>query len=348
MDKMKAQEEPPCDPEPFADQSKIESKVADVGCGKIMEYSGVISDWCNLMAENRRPSSCVLTPKIEPPGADDVLSRSLDESNKSRLQNLLERFNVTVADVGELAALQGFEIVVVCDDSGSMRNCAIPPQLRRIGDPAPSRWDELRSTVELVVDLGSCFCPSGIDVHFLNRDSVLGVTKSDDPKLARSFRRQPTGDTPLVGTLQRVCAEFEEQRDVLLIVATDGLPTEGCASFSHFLGRVFAREATKAKLRMQIMACTDDEEALAWLNEVDAKWEQVDVTDDYQSELQEVLRAGRLRSFRRSDWVVKALLGPVLPEFDAMDEKKRKKKKGKKRAKGSVISNYGSCCCVIS
>merc|ERR1712083_545817 len=46
---------------------------------------------------------------------------------------------------------------------------------------------------------------------------------------------------------------------------------------------------------------------------------EVDCTDDYESEKKEVLAVGLAKQFERSDWLMKALLGPVSKKFDAWD-----------------------------
>jgi len=68
------------------------------------------------------------------------------------------------------------------------------------------------------------------------------------------------------------------------------------------------------------MACTDDEASVGWLNDLDERFTEVDVTDDYYSEREEVLRARKVAKFTRGDWLIKALLGPVSAKFDAWDE----------------------------
>jgi len=80
------------------------------------------------------------------------------------------------------------------------------------------------------------------------------------------------------------------------------------------------RAIVEKGVRFQIMACTGDEKEVAWLNEFDEAFDEVDVTDDYESEKEEVLRAGRVQSFSRGDWIMKALLGPVVKSYDAADE----------------------------
>ena len=71
---------------------------------------------------------------------------------------------------------------------------------------------------------------------------------------------------------------------------------------------------------VQIMACTDEEAVMDYLNRADDSIQRLDVTDDYASEREEVLKAqGRSFAFSRGDWIVKAMLGPVLPYFDELD-----------------------------
>lgn len=68
------------------------------------------------------------------------------------------------------------------------------------------------------------------------------------------------------------------------------------------------------------MACTDDEESMAYLNEADRNINQLDVCDDYLSERKEVLAAqGPNYHFTRGDYVTKAMLGAIDPFFDNLD-----------------------------
>jgi hypothetical protein len=85
------------------------------------------------------------------------------------LEDLIARFEIHNYKAQELWQLSNFELVFLLDDSGSMR---CPVQGGR------TRWDELRETVSLVVDIGQCFSEGGIDVFFLNRAPVLGVRNS--------------------------------------------------------------------------------------------------------------------------------------------------------------------------
>merc|ERR1719359_499355 len=87
-----------------------------------------------------------------------------------RLAEILERFEISIAEANDLVVLEDYEIVLICDDSGSMTMASLPPAQRKLGVPTPSRWDELKETVSLIIDLGNCFDDSGLDLYFLNRE----------------------------------------------------------------------------------------------------------------------------------------------------------------------------------
>merc|ERR1712061_697040 len=77
------------------------------------------------------------------------------------------------------------------------------------------------------------------------------------------------------------------------------------------------------RTKIQIMACTPDDDDISWLNGLDSKFAEVDVVDDYWNEKQEVLKAGLVTKFTRGDWCLKAMLGPVSKKFDVWDEKRK-------------------------
>lgn len=99
---------------------------------------------------------------------------------------------------------------------------------------------------------------------------------------------------------------------------TDGEPNGGKDLFCEELRKVVKKENTPHTFRVQIMACTPDDSEVAWLNEVDRQFDEVDVTDDYYSELAQIAPTGQ--KFTRGDWLVKAMLGPISAMFDAWDE----------------------------
>mmetsp|Transcript_61689 Transcript_61689/g.156103 ORF Transcript_61689/g.156103 Transcript_61689/m.156103 type:complete len:288 (-) Transcript_61689:199-1062(-) len=233
-----------------------------------------------------------------------------------KLQAVLDRFEISIAEANDLVVLEDYDIVVIADDSGSMQNAAQPSHMRTSGAPIKTRWDELKETISEIIEIASCFNPAGIDVHFLNRPTLPQVKHANDARFHAAFASQPSGRTPLTETLQRVAGQVCTERGVLLFILTDGEPNGGKRPFSRTLKSL----VSSMKLRIQIMACTGDDEEVEWLNDLDCELTELDVTDDYHTERAQVLRTGLAKRFTRGDWCMKAMLGPVSQKFDRWDE----------------------------
>eukprot|EP01062_Namystynia_karyoxenos_P070072 TRINITY_DN65459_c0_g1_i1.p1 TRINITY_DN65459_c0_g1~~TRINITY_DN65459_c0_g1_i1.p1 ORF type:complete len:390 (+),score=142.45 TRINITY_DN65459_c0_g1_i1:106-1170(+) len=232
-----------------------------------------------------------------------------EQPDDGRLQRLLDIYEITIAEAAEFAPLREYEITFVLDDSGSMN----------ITDPGAkqTRWQELRETTRAMIGFATYFNRGGTTVNFLNRDPIHGIEDPDDNRLLDTFRRPPAGTTPLTHAVQKV-VEQSRAPHLLMVIATDGEPDGGSRGFMAALRRIIADKSRN--VRFQIMACTDDDDAVGWLNDFDLEFAEVDVCDDYQSERKEVLQTGRMPRFTRGDWVMKALLGPVSQKFDKWDE----------------------------
>eukprot|EP01061_Rhynchopus_euleeides_P047865 TRINITY_DN988_c0_g1_i5.p2 TRINITY_DN988_c0_g1~~TRINITY_DN988_c0_g1_i5.p2 ORF type:complete len:309 (+),score=125.37 TRINITY_DN988_c0_g1_i5:38-928(+) len=246
-----------------------------------------------------------------------------EQANMQKLGEVLSRHNITIADANDLVLLQGYEIVIIADDSGSMSLSSVPQNQRRLGQREPSRWEELGGTLQMVVELATCFDKDGLDIFFLNRPSLHGIKSRDDPSLVAALAQPPAGGTPLTETLQNVIQKFSAsaEKPVLVVIATDGVPNGGPHPLKNAIRSAVNRQSTATTFKFQILACTDDDSQVGWLNEFDAEFQAVDVTDDYHSEKQEVMRTGKCPTFNRGDWIIKALLGPISTKFDGWDER---------------------------
>eukprot|EP00413_Alexandrium_margalefii_P006217 CAMPEP_0204524308 /NCGR_PEP_ID=MMETSP0661-20131031/7310_1 /ASSEMBLY_ACC=CAM_ASM_000606 /TAXON_ID=109239 /ORGANISM="Alexandrium margalefi, Strain AMGDE01CS-322" /LENGTH=289 /DNA_ID=CAMNT_0051530059 /DNA_START=43 /DNA_END=912 /DNA_ORIENTATION=- len=229
---------------------------------------------------------------------------------------LLKQLGISIVEASDLEKLAAWDIVIVVDDSGSMSRKAVPREKRRPGVEYPTRWDELRQTLDSLIGIAMILDSDGVDLHFLNMGSLQGVTSVSDPCLQRLLARGPQAGTPLTETVQRVLAGLHASKRYLFVILTDGEPSGGRGPFKAVVRSAIAR----GNARFQIMACTGDDDEVAWLNEFDSEFAEVDVTDDYATEREEVLRTGRYERFSKADWVVKAFLGPVDSKFDCLDE----------------------------
>jgi hypothetical protein len=266
---------------------------------------------------------------------------------------IAQRYEISDYFAGKLKQLEGWEIVLILDDSGSM-NTPLKQQGTNASPFAKSitRWDELKQvgigswallrlalqarnlrvhsagpaccpvppylqTVSIIIDIGAVMDKDGLDIYFLNRATMLNVTSS--AQLQQVFSTPASGLTPITPVLQHVLAAKKAiavERNLLVIIATDGAPTNAqgeidTASLRHCL----VSERNTAKVHVQFVACTDDDSTVEYLNDWDIKIPNVDVVDDYHSERAEVLKAqGRDFKFSFGDYVVKTLLGSIDPE----------------------------------
>lgn len=218
-----------------------------------------------------------------------------------------------------LLVLQDFEIVVVCDDSGSM--------VTRVKSTRKTRWEELCSIVKKVLEIAVRFDPNGVDIYFLNGGKY---PKVKDPEQVDSvFARKPIGHTPLVPVLKEIfespMARPGREKKLLVLVATDGKPTNGegeddVEKFEEIMNVVRNAETTY----VSFLLCTDDENSMKYLKKWDRKMANVDVTDDYDTELVRIRKCQEDENFpfTKDDYIVKALIGSIIHDIDRLNEKK--------------------------
>jgi hypothetical protein len=254
-----------------------------------------------------------------------------NEIRLEKFKNIIYKYEIAHDFAFRLRALEGFEIVMIIDDSSSMRTPIIDHDQENLSpfDQLPTRWDELKHIVSIVVDLASTLDPDGIDIYFLNRQPLLHVT--DSSQLNETFSRLPNGLTPITRVLTYVInlkRTHVHDRKLLILIATDGLPTdENGQNDLNGLEKVLRHERHPSTDRMYItfIACTNDLQSVAYLNNFDKKIPYVDVCDDYQSERAEIVAVqGKKFRFSYGDYVAKLLMGSVDQWFDKLDEKKVK------------------------
>ncbi|CAF0971105.1 unnamed protein product [Rotaria sordida] len=254
-----------------------------------------------------------------------------NEFRLKKFEDIIHKYNINYDFAFRLRALEGFEIVMIIDDSSSMRTPIINYDHEYISsfNQLPTRWDELKHIVSIIVDLAATLDPDGIDIYFLNRQPLLHVI--DSSQLHETFSHLPTGPTPMTHVLNYVLnlkRSHVNDRKLLILIATDGLPTDDNGQNDlNSLEKVLLYERYPSIDRMYVtfIACTNDVQIMASLNNFDKNIPYVDVLDDYQSERIEILNVqGKHFPFSYGDYVVKILLGSIDSWFDYLDEKKVK------------------------
>ena len=236
--------------------------------------------------------------------------------------NILMRYEINP----EFAArLQKFlvmtKIVFIFDDSGSMNSILNDSPLNSSVFKA-SRWDELKQFAKISLEIANIFNPEGVDVHFLNRPSARRVQNIQN--LEPFLANKPGGFTPIRRVLQAVLAENNRmqlaERKLLIIIVSDGEPTDDSGR-SDIPGLKQILQNRDAFVYTSIIACTDEDSVMDYLNNWDKYIPRLDLVDDYRNEKLEIQRArGQGFPFSYGDYVVKSLLGSLDSQFDFMDE----------------------------
>lgn len=215
-----------------------------------------------------------------------------------------------------LIKLKDFEIVIVCDDSGSMTT--------EFSHSRHTRWDELRSIVKKILRISVIFDKNGVDIYFLNREGFSRVKNPRD--IDREFECLPTGFTPLVRVLTEVfnsaLARTGRDKKLLVFVATDGEPTDDRGNPNvPELERLMNEIRNIETSYVTFLLCTDDPASVRYLNAWDRNMIHVDVVRDFLSEREEIRhRQGMNFPFSQGDYIVKALVGAIDPDIDSLNE----------------------------
>jgi hypothetical protein len=226
------------------------------------------------------------------------------------------KYEIEVALGKRLRQLEDYEIIIVCDDSGSMKTM--------VDGTDRTRWDELRAIVKIVLEIGVIFDASGVDIYFLNRQAMYNVT--DPTVIDKAFSMPPRGYTPLVRALKHIfqlpATQRGNDKKALVFVATDGASTDDKGTINvmeleHLMVDIRQSETTY----VMFLLCTDDRACVDYLTEWDRKMVNVDVTDDYRTERDKIRSfQGANYPFSLGDYIVKALLGAIDREIGNLNE----------------------------
>lgn len=275
------------------------------------------------------PTSNTYTPSTE-----------LDEEYRmSRFRHLAEKYNIRRDFCVKLRQLEGFNIMVVIDDSGSMEssilNTADP------FEPSKTRYDELKESVKIICEVATILDKDGVDLFFLNNGTYKNV--KDIVTVNELFKKHPRGTTPLVHTIRNAYASIDGEKKTLLIIATDGEPNEGVDAFEKTLTTERPKDTY-----VTIMACTNDDSAIGYLDRFDDIIPSVDVVDDYHSEKMQIQKVqGSGFAFSFGDYIVKCLLGSIDKFFDDLDEVRVAKPVELSRKPVETTNTSDGGCCVV-
>ena len=223
----------------------------------------------------------------------------------------------------KMRALSEYDVVLLVENSASMRTR--DGEVKSNGYEKKSRWEELEETVKPLVQIMGCLDEDGITIQSFDR-RLNSVSNADQVK--GFFHNLPSFRyTPLCETFQSIIEEYksnysEAQKPLYIMIATDGAPTGQGESASRFSSLLENERYLPEGTKISILACTNNDDEVGYLNVADNKKTYLDVTDDYRAELQEIRRKAPdlAKKFTKPFWRGKMILGPIYPDFDNLDE----------------------------
>ena len=203
---------------------------------------------------------------------------------------------------------------MVCDDSSSMTGVIAEGNK---SNTKTTRWKELKNLAAVLIEFVTAINPNGLDLYFLNRGIYPNVTTQTG--LYELFKADPSGRTPLLSTIRKIYRDKSDcTKQVLIIVVTDGEPSDGSL---NELSQVLRNK--KSNFHISFAECTDDKEAMEFLDRLDNSIPNFDNTDDYREELDRVRQQqGSAFKFTFIDYVIKILLATFVRWYFNLDQKR--------------------------
>ena len=205
------------------------------------------------------------------------------------------------------------------------------------GRPQLTRMEELKNRLRAMSGLLSQVAIRGISFRKLsdynNPECISGHQSPgqiESDLLSAIDGLYPCSATPLNGAVRRSFLEaMNQNRRTVAYVFTDGEPTDhGWSespgdSFKRTIREIRQQVADPTFFPIGLMACTDKEECIRWMNEMDVEVKNVQVMDDYFSEKKEVYdHHGGYFLYNLGVYFTAGLLGPIDSVLDNMDESK--------------------------
>lgn len=233
---------------------------------------------------------------------------------ESRYDQLVRQNELTKTVAEKLfKILSDCEIVLLCDDSGSMQNTIVEPATNK----KTTRWLELKKLASVIIEFVTAINPNGLDIYFLNRPKLSNVTST--LTLQTVFSDLPDGNTPLIGTIKEIYADkryIPANRQLLIVIVTDGCPTDG--SLRELFRTLISK---RSNVHISLAECTSEASVMEYLDEWDNQIPNFDNTDDYREELQRVRAAkGQDFKFDYTDYVIKILLATFDRKYFNLDQ----------------------------
>lgn len=194
-----------------------------------------------------------------------------------------------------------------------------------------TRWQEAENRLHILIDILAYVPFKHLTIRFLNASHVLNLTHAN--KSIEQFKQEAhslISDTfssidvrHLTPTYQVLTRAFNEATNftdpTMHYLFTDGIPSDRSV---EDVSELILSRAFPEKNPLTLMSCTDQDEDVQWMKEIDELAPFTAEIDDYEVEKKEVLHGqGPAFPFTRGFWLISSLVAAINPDdLDALDE----------------------------
>jgi len=246
------------------------------------------------------------------------------------LGSILNKYEVPIGLMNKLMMLSEYQsLEFIIDDSGSMslETDTVDPKTRKI----QTRWQEAQMRLKTMVEVLAYVPFEKIDIHFLNRSNRVVLTRQGrDPraflvdansKIDAAFASGPAGTTPVLERLQESFLQQQAGSRIARYFFGDGIPNGGPRAQEE-IRSILVHRQDPAGNPMTFISCTNEDEAVEWMKDVEEAAPYCSEADDFGDEAQEVLRdQGAALPYSVGFHLICSLVAAMCPDdLDAMDE----------------------------
>jgi hypothetical protein len=266
---------------------------------------------------------------LHQPAAAQALGLAPEQA-VGELSRIFAKYEIPTGMLSKLFGVSNFAIMeFIVDDSGSMDNRT---DTKDENGRWMTRWSEAFANLSRSLEI-LAYVPQLPELHFrfLNRSDhiVLRREPSETPaafmqrgrmEIGRVFAVPPAHSTPALARILESLGRFKGQA-VLRYFFGDGVPDGGDAAVEAIV-RAIKTRANPERNPFTFVACTDEDDAVAWMSDCEEQAKFCSAYDDFADEAQEVLRdQGAAFPYTFGMHLVALLVGAFNPDdLDAMDE----------------------------
>jgi hypothetical protein len=250
---------------------------------------------------------------------DNTNTNSIDNLNYSpevKLDLVIKKYNIHHLFSEHMSVLKNYKLVLCVDDSSSMNNAIIESN----NGCVLSRYEEIKTIIDMLINITKIYDNDGLDVHFLNKNPVYNIT--DYGSVKHILDKIPSGHTPLRHITKGIFHHYKYiDKPLLLIVVTDGLPTDnnGNENLEAYINLLKKRNCDTNFI--SFLSCSEIEEDVHYLKKLSKNIENVSFLNTYNKE-NKIITSIKGASYRytRGDHLARLLLTPIIEKIDIVDE----------------------------